>query len=206
MSLLGVILVFQQPVMTRAATIFSNLDSGDSFGTTGSVFGFNGSQLAYSLTVDAADTPFYLDSIDVALRGDPGGTGITVNLATNTTGGLEPDTVLDSASVYLFGTPALKTASFSGTTLVSTPGTYWIWLSCTSGCGTNSTWFDNSIGALSDRTEKVSGTSPWTVSSSVTQGAFRVNGTYVPIPPAMWLFGSGLIGLIAIARGKRNHS
>ena len=31
----------------------------------------------------------------------------------------------------------------------------------------------------------------------------QVNGTYVPIPAAAWLFGSGLLGLVGIARRKK---
>lgn len=28
----------------------------------------------------------------------------------------------------------------------------------------------------------------------------------VPIPPSVWLFGSGLLGLVAIARRKKRHN
>lgn len=187
----------------QTAVVFSNLGAGDSFGSTGTPFGFNGSQLAYSFTVDASTTPFYLESVDVALSASSGGTGITVNLATNLAGGLEPDTILDSSSVFLFGTPTLKTATFSGTTLVDTPGTYWIWLGCNSGCVINATWFDNILNAIGDQATRATPSSLWNVSSATTQGAFRVNGTVVPIPPALWLFSSGLLGLTGIARPKK---
>jgi len=196
-------IVFQQSVTTHAATVFSNLGSGDSFGSAGTSFGFNDSQLAYSFNVDASATPFFLDSIDVALSGGNSGTGVSVNLATNLAGGLEPDTILESSSVFVFGTSALKTAPFTGTTLVSTPGTYWVWLDCTSGCFSNATWYDNNIGALSDQATQTTPSSPWNVFSTMTQGAFRVNGTVVPLPPALWLFGSGLLGLVGLARRKK---
>ena len=33
-------------------------------------------------------------------------------------------------------------------------------------------------------------------------GVFMVYDTVVPVPPAVWLFGSGLLGLVGIARRK----
>jgi len=36
-----------------------------------------------------------------------------------------------------------------------------------------------------------------------TTGIFLVRNSVVPIPPALWLFGSGLLGLIGMARRKR---
>ena len=39
---------------------------------------------------------------------------------------------------------------------------------------------------------------------SITPAPFDLGGATVPVPPAVWLFGSGLIGLIGIAR--RNKS
>ena len=33
---------------------------------------------------------------------------------------------------------------------------------------------------------------------------FSHDGTYVPVPAAVWLFGSGLLGLVAVARRRKN--
>ena len=38
---------------------------------------------------------------------------------------------------------------------------------------------------------------------SITPAPFDLGGTTVPVPPAVWLFGSGLIGLIGVARRKK---
>ena len=35
-------------------------------------------------------------------------------------------------------------------------------------------------------------------------GTFTVEGAVVPIPSALWLFGSGLLGLVGIARRKKS--
>jgi hypothetical protein len=44
----------------------------------------------------------------------------------------------------------------------------------------------------------------------VDRGIFQMNGyitdvvtTVIPVPPALWLFGSGLLGLVGIARRKK---
>lgn len=42
----------------------------------------------------------------------------------------------------------------------------------------------------------------WTLSSNATGSSYSMTINAVPIPAAVWLFGSGLIGLIAVARRK----
>lgn len=47
-------------------------------------------------------------------------------------------------------------------------------------------------------------TTTWSGSASTQVGAALVRTSVVPVPAAVWLFGSGLIGLAGIARRKRN--
>lgn len=42
----------------------------------------------------------------------------------------------------------------------------------------------------------------WTLSAVATGSSYDITLTAVPVPAAVWLFGSGLIGLIGIARRK----
>lgn len=42
----------------------------------------------------------------------------------------------------------------------------------------------------------------WRLSTTSTGGSYSMSITAVPVPAAVWLFGSGLIGLIGIARRK----
>jgi hypothetical protein len=42
----------------------------------------------------------------------------------------------------------------------------------------------------------------WTLSANATGGTYSMTISAVPVPAAVWLFGSGLIGLIGIARRK----
>jgi hypothetical protein len=44
---------------------------------------------------------------------------------------------------------------------------------------------------------------PWSVSDSSTSGAFLVKVSMVPSPPAVWLMGSGLLGLMGFSRKNK---
>jgi hypothetical protein len=46
------------------------------------------------------------------------------------------------------------------------------------------------------------GTYEWTWGSGATTDSYKLNVGAVPVPAAVWLFGSGLLGLIGIARKK----
>jgi len=46
------------------------------------------------------------------------------------------------------------------------------------------------------------GTYEWTWGSGASADAFTLNVGAVPVPAAVWLFGSGLLGLIGVARRK----
>lgn len=71
---------------------------------------------------------------------------------------------------------------------------YWSGTECPS-C-TNSAWgFDTSSGGQSDYTKNNSGMYAWAVRSGDVSA--------VPVPAAVWLFGSGLIGLLGVARRQR---
>lgn len=42
----------------------------------------------------------------------------------------------------------------------------------------------------------------WSLSANATGGSYSMTIAAVPVPAAVWLFGSGLLGLIAVARRK----
>lgn len=44
----------------------------------------------------------------------------------------------------------------------------------------------------------------WFISDSNANGAMRIDVTNVPLPAAVWIFGSGLLGLVGIARIKKS--
>jgi len=93
-------------------------------------------------------------------------------------------------------TLGISTGLASGSTNLVAGQMYW--LIATSLSGVNVPWGQNSTGDSGLH---------W-VNGSVyeepdTKGAFRVNASVVPIPAAVWLFGSGLLGLVGMARRKK---
>ncbi len=50
-----------------------------------------------------------------------------------------------------------------------------------------------------------SGTANFTAYDNITFGSEIPEGARVPVPAAVWLFGSGLLGLLAVARRKRSY-
>jgi hypothetical protein len=74
----------------------------------------------------------------------------------------------------------------------------------------NIDWIQNETGFISNSTEWKSScgnVSICTVSNGAlvdtgTIGTWTLRSAVVPIPPALWLFGSGLLGLIGVARKK----
>ena len=61
---------------------------------------------------------------------------------------------------------------------------------------------DRLIGLQGNATYKISAASLWSGSRGSVD--WQLELTAVPIPAAVWLFGSGLIGLIGVARQKKS--
>jgi len=182
----------------EAVTIFSDFGAGDDYGT--SAFGFSTSfrDIAFSFTIPNNLTPFFIDSIEVPLQGSGSGDGISISIAENKPGGIEPWTTLESSSVYIFGSNAIRTANFSGTTRISSPGLYWIWLQLSS--GSSAQWFANNIGTVGNRADSTNLGRSWTSYTS-NEATFRINGTVVPEPSSFVLLGTCFIGLLQL-RGR----
>ena len=93
------------------------------------------------------------------------------------------------------GTGDLTGVSFGGSPNISVPNGY--------------TFGDALSGSMTiaGHTFSSLGLSPgvyeWTWGSGATADSFKLNVGAVPIPAAVWLFGSGLLGLIGVARRKK---
>ena len=91
----------------------------------------------------------------------------------------------------LTGTQTISDVTLTNTQLIYWPGT---------DVSTSNAWrFDFSNGIQDNRVKGGNLQFGWTVADGVV---------FVPIPPAIWLFGSGLLGLVGVARKKapNNHN
>lgn len=170
-------------VTTGGSGVFVGTTSGTNYERAAS-FSFSGTQ------------SFILTGIDLLLDN----TGNTIRLWSDSAGA--PGTILDSAANETFVVNSLYSASLSGGIQLDPNTTYWISVARPSG---SSAWRYTSAGPYfyGDRMHRDNG-GAW-ADSSPRYGqlyGFTVTGTpvVVPLPAAMWLFGSGLLGLVAFSR------
>lgn len=139
------------------------------------------------------DILFY--SSDAGLPSNPAIYSTTVSGVTGTATGITTSS----------GTPIFQWTAIIPTVSFSSSGDYWLSVQgYADPLDFDSQWiwaFGNSITGEGDLAFQDEGTTVWQ-SSSITN-AFAFTLSNVPIPPAFWLFGSGLLGLIGMARRKK---
>lgn len=92
--------------------------------------------------------------------------------------------------------------SVTGTTLVSGKN-YWLIAASAGGTTSNTLWnFNNTGGRGAHYTYHKNDGATYYL-ENYPQGAFEVKGNATPIPAAVWLFGTGLLGVIGIRRKFR---
>jgi hypothetical protein len=101
----------------------------------------------------------------------------------------------------------LTTVEFDSTVLIENGKTYWIGVHPAHPEPTDLAWVWNylddglqSIDWFSTTPSEVLFGGNWEGSALRTESAYRVNGTPVPITGAVWLLGSGLLGLAGLKR------
>ena len=195
-------------VPLRADTIHSNLGPGDSFDL---LQGWNVTTLASVTGVDqdiampftVIGTNYTFTSAELAML-YVGGTPSLDILLTADAGGV-PGAVIETMNVTIGGGPAaLVTATSVLNPTLLTGTTYWI--ATIAGADHSSEWmFAGNPGGgghiFGTPGFSYDGGASWSTLPQ-EEAAFRVNGSVVPVPPAVWLFGSGLLGLIGVARRK----
>jgi hypothetical protein len=87
--------------------------------------------------------------------------------------------------------------------LVLSPGTYWASFEVRSGQNFTGFMRRRAPNPLADEATKNAVTGIWTNAAIIQGIGLRINAEVVPVPAAVWLFGSGLLGLIGVARHKK---
>jgi hypothetical protein len=134
------------------------------------------------------------------------------NFSLFTSGGNQPGTLVGSVDVVVpasFGSSSIDGADFSiagwgPEADLSAGSSYWLVAKGTSGLNGNFlgiNWFGGPTVPNATRWFSTDGGATWGLGVGVT--SLRMSVQVVPIPAAAWLFGSGLLGLIGIARRKK---
>jgi len=195
--------------ITNAAIIFSNYGDGDTHSTTGGWSALYNVQPPYYPTETDWDvamtfTPtdnYYLDTIEITVGLIVGDNQLDVWLMTSSNN--MPDKIIetfhlsDSMDVHTWDHhDPIIIDSFSNPILnADTP--YWLVIS-TPTEGTAVVWYKNSVGQIGPRA--IWDGYSWSIANNITPSVFRVNGSPVPLPGAIWMLGSGLAGFAGLRR------
>ena len=183
----------------NAATIVDTGPGPSSNGISLSLFGPIGPSPGQSL---AAEFDIGSSTTVTDIEGWMSGTVFEADgtIAIYSDGGDVPDTELYAATFLGTGSTAWSWEGTSGLSWDLAPGSYWVSFEVRSGQTLSTGMVTPSTNPLLN--EAINNTGEWIGSDSLELG-IRIEGSVVPIPAAVWLFGSGLLGLIGVARRKK---
>jgi hypothetical protein len=200
---IGMSALFFLNASAQAAVVYDNFGSGMSFdASTGQGVGGQADG-EYGLSFTPSESG-YVSRLTVAVSSYPGAGEVVFSLYDDNLD--EPGTVLESFALSNLPdfessfSPQIMTAS--GTTYLNSSQPYWLIASQPNhpdiAAWQSSTVSKDTLIAFRD-TQFTS----WVTMTHERQWTLRVETGEVPIPSAVWLFGSGLLGLIGISRRKK---
>jgi hypothetical protein len=180
-------------VPSYADLIFSTLGTGDTYSSTaGYTVGHHLSELDQAGQFSFAEpNPYLLDTIELAVGLVAGTNELDVWLMSDDGG--EPGAIIEAFNFTNMGPwPAspLLVGNSVARPVLSPVTNYWLTVSAPYS-DTHAAWNFSLPTVLGTRAERL-GAGTWTVFTSNTMAAFRVNGTVVPVPGAVLL---GILGL-----------
>jgi hypothetical protein len=200
---IGMSALFFLNASIQAAVVYDNFGSGMSFDVSAGQGVGSQADEEYGLSFTPSESG-YVSRLTVAVSSYSGAGEVVFSLYDNNLG--EPGTVLESFG--LSNLPDFESSfspqimNASGTTYLDSSQPYWLIASQPNHPDTavwqSSTVLMDTLIAFRD-TQFTS----WVAMPHEYQWTLRVETGEVPIPGAVWLFGSGLLGLIGIARSKK---
>lgn len=190
-------------VSAAPIVIYDNFGPNDSFReTSGATIDVSFDQ-GFQFT--ASQSGFFT-SLDVGMGTTDGPQDVLFSLHNGATSNTIGD-LLESLTLTIqnpFGTQATSSASATGSTYLKEGNQYWLLAHSVSGASTP--WNYSNVDSDGYKwVNRLTATPPReSIGISSDVSTFRINASVVPIPAAIWLFGSGLLGLIGVARHKKS--
>lgn len=210
--LLGISLLLGIFTNANAAQIFDNFGPSPGYKTSGGAIGFLIGPSSYGM-INAAgplfvpSTTAYLNSFDVPIWNINGDEMTTMQffLAIYDAGDTAPE-IIDTYSLTLGPTGSRDAYTLYSNTnpLLNADQGYWLVATSPESVG----WLYTTSDDTSAQATSYDGGLHWSTHTSEigNQLALRVDGSPVPIPGAVWLLSSGLIGLVGIRRRSQSNN
>jgi hypothetical protein len=203
-SILGLLITLASSTPLNADTIYSNFGPGLPSNGSGYVIGGPSANQVIASPFIPTESAILSDAM-LVLRQDPLVNTFPVNVYVESSSGGAPGAILDTLTQVgsIGSTSTLVDFTCSACSLLNA-GTLYFMVAQQDNHTFPAAWvFSPGPNAITYFNEIGSATGPWTPNTNLPLGAFQVNGVALsPEPTSIALFGTGILGLVAVARRK----